>query len=271
MACRGRVLAPDTTERRFPASFDSGCCHRKRDRQRTIRTSSQAVRFRTGGPAVFHEAATVERGSSLHGTPDKDSRRALGARGRAAANHVGVVRGNKAVRFVKAPAFGDGIGEEGAQGIAGQRLSVSADQGHVQLSCGQHRDETLASGRLLHGDTGRRPEPEHLAGAARTGALDIPLRLAGIHSKIVFEDSPGPEGRGLNVLGNAYPLVGEVARAIDPGVRVAREIRVEECPPRKYRDRRDVGALTPCDQVGAKGHLADVEFPGRQLPAHRLW
>ena len=117
----------------------------------------------------------------------------------------------------------------------------------------------------------RRLEPKHLAGAARTGALDVPLRLAGIHSKIVFEDSSGPEGRGLNVLGNAYPLVGEVARAIDPSVRVTHEIRVEERPPRKYGDRRDVGALTPCDQVGAKCHLADVELPGCQLPAHRLW
>jgi len=62
----------------------------------------------------------------------------------------------------------------------------------------------------------------------------------------------------------------EVARAIDPSVRMTREIRVEERPPRKYGDRRDVGALLPCDQVGAKGHLADVEFPGRQLPAHCL-
>jgi hypothetical protein len=56
------------------------------------------------------------------------------------------------VRVVKALAFGDGIGEEGTQGVAGLRLSVSADKGHVQLSRGQHRDETLASGGLLHGD-----------------------------------------------------------------------------------------------------------------------
>ena len=100
-------------------------------------------------------------------------------------------------------AFGNGISKERTQGIAGLRLSVAPDQADIQLSRDQHRDETLASGRLLHGNIVRRLEPKHFAGAARTAALDVPLRLSGIQSEIVFEDPSGPEGRGLNVLGDA--------------------------------------------------------------------
>jgi hypothetical protein len=50
--------------------------------------------------------------------------------GRTAADHAGVVRRNKAVRVVKAPAFGNGIGEVGAQGMVG--LGVAADRGHAR-------------------------------------------------------------------------------------------------------------------------------------------
>jgi len=177
--------------------------------------------------------------------------------------------GNIAVRIVKAFAFRGRIGEEMTQSVVRLRLSVSADERQVQLSCGQHCDETLASGCLLHGDIVRRVESKHLTRAARTAALDVPLRFARIQLELVFEHASRPDRRRLNVLGNADPIPGKLARSIDPGIRAAHETGMEERSPRKHGDRGDVGTLGSCDQVGAEGHLADVELPARQLPPHR--